>query len=302
MIPPLRLARGCAGLELLPGLGGAVAAFWWDGPKGRFDWLRPTSPEAAAGDDSNLTACYPLVPFFGRIRDGRLDTARGPIHLRLNRPGIPHAVHGHGWQAAWTVEHLNGADASLVLIHERDDWPWRYAARQTFALDESGGLRLELEATNLDDAPMPIGLGLHTFFPRVEGAAVQARLTHRWTSDPQLMPLEREPLGPDLDFSRGLAVDDLDLDHVFEGWDGTAVISLPRRGRLHLRAEPPPGFAVVVARPGRSFFVFEPVTHNTDAFNRAASGEDGTGAALLAPGESRRLTLSLRPEVEPPSP
>ena len=62
----LRTAR--LGLDLAPAAGGAIARFTVDGA----DILRPmAAADIASGKGSN-GSCYPLVPFAGRIRDGRL--------------------------------------------------------------------------------------------------------------------------------------------------------------------------------------------------------------------------------------
>jgi galactose mutarotase-like enzyme len=43
---------------------------------------------------------------------------------------------------------------------------------------------------------------------------------------------------------------------------------------------------------GKSFFAFEPVTHMTDAFNRASEDRD-TGTRVLAPGACFSCTMSI---------
>jgi aldose 1-epimerase len=54
---------------------------------------------------------------------------------------------------------------------------------------------------------------------------------------------------------------------------------------------------VVYTPPGESFFCAEPVSHITDAFNLAATGQADTGMLTLAPGESVRASLTLTPEI-----
>jgi aldose 1-epimerase len=49
----------------------------------------------------------------------------------------------------------------------------------------------------------------------------------------------------------------------------------------------------VYAPPGRGFVAVEPVTHQTDAFNRAAAGAPDTGTRILAPGQSFSCTMRL---------
>jgi len=50
---------------------------------------------------------------------------------------------------------------------------------------------------------------------------------------------------------------------------------------------------VVFIPPGRDFLAVEPVTHMTDAFNRAAAGQPDTGTRLLAPGATFSCTMRI---------
>jgi aldose 1-epimerase len=49
----------------------------------------------------------------------------------------------------------------------------------------------------------------------------------------------------------------------------------------------------VYVPPGRDFLAFEPVSHMTDAFNRAARGESRTGMRVLPPGEAFSCTMRI---------
>ena len=70
------LGDGVARCDVVPGAGGAVAGFWWELGRGRrVDWLRPASAAAMAGAAPDGMACFPLVPWGNRIRDGRFTWA-----------------------------------------------------------------------------------------------------------------------------------------------------------------------------------------------------------------------------------
>jgi aldose 1-epimerase len=45
--------------------------------------------------------------------------------------------------------------------------------------------------------------------------------------------------------------------------------------------------------PARDFLAVEPVTHMTDAFNRVARGEAGTGSRTLAAGAAFSCTMRI---------
>ena len=49
--------------------------------------------------------------------------------------------------------------------------------------------------------------------------------------------------------------------------------------------------------PGLDFLCAEPVSHATDAFNRAAAGRTDTGARALEPGETLAAAVTLTVEA-----
>lgn len=289
----IMLERGRAFASVAPGHGGALARFWWRTAAGRIDWMRAVPDALPADMPANLLGCFPMVPFFGRIRGGRLSFGGRTAMLRHNLPGIAHAVHGHGWQRSWQVEECGGGRAAISYACRGEDWPWPYTARQEFALDEAGGLSIALSVRNDSDEPMPAGLGFHPYFPRRDGAILRADLQSVWESDEQLFPKCERPLAATEDFAAGRDVAGLDYDHVFGGWQGEAVAQWRDGSRLRISAAPATPLAVIVARPGRDFFTFEPVTHLSDSFNRG-----GDGTAVLPPGGELGLTLRLRPELQ----
>ena len=100
---------------------------------------------------------YPMVPFAGRVRRGRL-TFRGVDHgLPLGMP--PHAIHGVVYDRPWRVD---APDAISIDLDAR--WPFRGRASQRFALDEDG-LVTELTLEALE--PMPATIGWHPWLRRV---------------------------------------------------------------------------------------------------------------------------------------
>ena len=79
-----------------------VTRYWLQRAGQVWEWLRPASDAAVTRRDGYEAAAFPLVPFSNRIRTGRFSFAGRDIALPLNRPPERHAIHGHGWQAAWT--------------------------------------------------------------------------------------------------------------------------------------------------------------------------------------------------------
>lgn len=100
--------------------------------------------------------CYPMVPFAGRIRDGRFSFEGHTVQLPRNLP--PNAIHGTVLERTWRVA---GPEAMSVDLGPA--WPFAGRVTQTFALREDGlDVRLRLEAHER----MPVTLGWHPWFRR----------------------------------------------------------------------------------------------------------------------------------------
>jgi aldose 1-epimerase len=289
----LRLADGIAAVEVAPADGGCLAAFRWQAGDRTVDWLRPAP--AAGAFAPNAGACFPLVPYSNRIRDGRFRFAGREHRLEPNFGASPHSIHGHGWQRPWTVAARSDTAVTLTYSHDGGDWPQPYRAEQRIALDD-GALTLALSVTNEGRGPMPAGLGLHPYFPRTPGCRLTAPVGRMWTTDPEIMPMALVAPAPGADPNAGLRPATAALDNVFTGFAGRAVIDWPELGAaLTLEADPAFAFLVVYTPPGADFFCAEPVSHCTDAVNLAAAGHGDTGLKILAPGETFAATLRLVP-------
>jgi aldose 1-epimerase len=293
----LTLRSGPLSVVLAPAVGGAITRAWIDRSGAPLELLRPAPDAALARRDPWAMACFPLIPWSNRIREGCFAFGPRQVSLPPNRPHERHAIHGHGFQAAWTVVTAGPASAVLEYRHAPDTWPWAYRALQQVVMTPAS-LELALTLANEGDAPMPAGLGWHPYFPRTPETTLVARVDGVWLTDAEVLPVACVAPAPDRDPGRGLAVDRAALDNAFVGWDGQAVVTWPeRRARVRLTARGPLGTLMVYTPPGQSFFCAEPVSHVTDAFNLAASGRSDTGMLTLGPGESVSATLTLTPEI-----
>ncbi len=224
--------------------------------------MRPATPEALASGRGNDTACYPLVPFSGRIAHGRLVFDGTQIQLKPNWPGVRHPMHGDGWAKPWTVLASDGHSADLLCAHDgKEGWPFRYRARQTFRLEDDA-LTVRMSVENLENHAVPAGMGLHPFFTREGDAELACRTQYAWLTDAEVLPVERIAVPHRWDFSAARPVDDVVVDSGFEGWDGKATIAWPRAGlRLEMTATEPFRDLIIYIPPGRPFFCVEPVSH-----------------------------------------
>jgi aldose 1-epimerase len=290
----LRLVSGAQRVDLVPAIGGSIAAFFTETEAGRIDWLRPMSDTARRAGDVLGAACFPLIPFSNRIRGGRFVFAGRAV--RMVHP-YANAEHGHGWLAPWQVAEATATRARLVFDRAAStDWPFAYRATQEIALHPDR-LDVEIAIRNTGAIPMPAGLGLHPYFPRTTRTTLTARVAAIWETDADILPTALVPVAAPRDPGIGLAVDRLALDNVFTGWDGGAGIVWPEHGaRLSMRARAPLGFLVVYTPPGEPYFCAEPVSNATDAFNLAAAGRGDTGMRVLAPGETIAASVAFAPE------
>jgi aldose 1-epimerase len=257
--------------------------------------MRPAGPPEIAAADARGMACYPLVPFSNRIRNGRFRFEDRDIRLPLNYRPHPHVIHGHGWQAPWQVAGTTDTTARLQYRHAADAWPWDYLAEQLFTLDDRG-LAIAISITNLSDRPMPAGLGLHPYFPRDATTSVSGTVEGLWESDAEVMPTRLVPADTVWQKGRPLQADAVALDNCFTGWGKTLDINWGGQGRaLRMDARGPLDFLIVFTPPGQDFFCAEPVSHCIDAFNLAAERDD-TGLVSLAPNETLGAEVTFRPE------
>lgn len=291
----LRAHRAC--VAIAPGIGGSIAHFHWGDGARRHDWLRPATGDDLRAGAADLLACFPLVPFSNRIRNGRFAFGGRVVQLPLNQWPQPHAEHGHGWQVAWTVTARKDDSLTLEYEHAGGAWPFPYLARQEISLS-ADELRLTLSIENRGAEAMPAGLGFHPYFPRTTGCRFAARVDAMWQTDAEVMPTALVPADPRLATSGGMAIAEAAFDNAFTRWSRKATILWPETGAtLSIDADPSLEFLVLYTPGGEPWFCAEPVSHCTDAFNLAAQGRGDTGMLVLEPGERRSATVRFRPTL-----
>lgn len=294
MTATLELRTGAARVVLAPGVGGSIAAYEWRDRA----VLRPASADALARGDVRDFASYPLVPFSNRIADATLHWRGASYALQRYLPGHPHAIHGNGWQRAWDVVEHAPSRVTLELRHDAVgaralEWPFPYRARQTFALSDVA-LTLTHAIENTGAGVFPFGVGWHPFFPRTDATRLQFRAASVWLTDATQLPTRRERVPPEWDFTSARPIGGTTLDHCFTGWQPPAIVGWPERGlAVSIEADAACGHLVVYVPRGADYLAIEPVTHMTDAFNRAGAGEADTGTRVLAPGEIFSCTMRL---------
>lgn len=114
------------------------------------------------GSDVFHWGSFPMAPWVGRLRNGRLVFQGQTFELPLNAP--PHALHGLVTSIPW-----HEVGPGVVAVELPEPWPWRGRVKQSMALGlDRLDFRLELDA----DEPMPAALGWHPWFrTHVDGPA-----------------------------------------------------------------------------------------------------------------------------------
>lgn len=293
----VRLRAGASELGVVPAIGGSIAWFRTRVGSRTIDWLRPATEAALASGDAGAMSCFPLVPFSNRIREGKFRFAGRDVQLPLNVPGQKHCEHGHGWQAPWRVIAQKPESLTIEYRHFADAWPFPYTAWQIFRL-EPEWLTVEIAVKNTGQEPMPVGVGLHPYFPRTPRTNLTASVDKIWDTDDEMMPTRLTDPPPERRLGEGVRVDSVEMDNGFTNWSRRAEIEWPEnRTRLTMTADQPLGFLVVYTPPGEDFFCAEPVSNCTDAFNLAGQGRIDTGMSVLAPGKTLRAAVAFTPSV-----
>jgi aldose 1-epimerase len=301
----LILGAGDAQVELAPATGGALAGFTYRG----IDVLRPTPADVMTTHNVRGHACYPLVPYSNRIANARLVFDGREYPLQKNFGDHPHSIHGVGWQRPWQVAAADDDSALLTLAHNPqagesaqaggggEGWPWPFRATQFFAIAAGAGgamLTLKLTVMNSGDAAFPFGLGWHPFFPRTARTEVGFVADAVWETEATQLPTRRVAIPADWCFEPPRRPGASAIDNVFTGWNGEATIRDSGRGiDVRIAADRACAFVVVYVPEGRDFLAIEPVTHMTDAFNRAARDERDTGTRTLRPGATFSVTMRI---------
>lgn len=290
---PPTLSHGALSLTLAPARGGSVASFNYRHQDGREIPVFRGTPENATSALDHST--FPMVPYCNRIRGGAFTFRRREVRIAPNMAGDPSPLHGDGWLAEWEVVRLEGAEAEVRYVHPGGEWPWRYEARQSYALDD-GGLTMMLSCTNLSDEPMPCGLGHHPYFTCTPETRIDVEVECAWTIDEDVLPVDKVPAEGKYDL-RNRLVCGQDLDNGFGGFGGVARIEDPALPfRIEIRSDAARFFQLYSPSEG-GIFVAEPVSHANAALNEAEDQWEKLGLRVLAPGET--LRLPMRVEVIP---
>jgi len=276
----IAIAAGDYRLTAAPGRGGSILAL---------TWREQQVLREAAGADVLDVGCFPLVPWSNRIAGGRFDWNGRAITLSPNFPTVDprNPLHGFGWLSEWTVTEAVADLLRMEHVCPGGEWPWAYRAELVYALGDAG-LTSRLALTNLAAEPMPAGLGFHPYFPRSAETCYLGLHRGEWESGTDGLPIRLDERERAIDWWNGKAVGARAVDTVYTGRECALLLCWPDRG-LALRIDCSDNLSCtsVYVPEGADWFCVEPVSHITDAVNRARDrAGDKDGMVVLQAGET----------------
>ncbi len=277
----IRLSAGDWEAGVAPAHGGSLLFLRRAGA----DVLRPAASLDALAADPRNGACFPCVPYFGRLAGGlAVGARRWPLDPTLPACDPANALHGEGWVSPWRRGAQTPTSLTIGFDHAPAPgrFPFPYRARQSFALGEEG-LTIILSIENAGAAPMPAGLGLHPYFARADDTRLAFSADSYWT--PTNGPLSALPDALGAGF--GARLPSSARDHTYAGFSGAVTIE-SGGARAALRSDAPA--LHLYAPEGRDYYCLEPVTHLPGSFSPGAKEPT---ARSLAPGERLSLTMFI---------
>lgn len=310
---PLPTGGPDPGLVRLTSPGGAEATLYPGVGFNLIDWRVPTAsgpvqvmhaePDVLAGGSGTRSGAPILFPFPNRIAGATYDWDGRTYHLQPAHPGDPNAIHGFCAKAAWTDIEATGETAvtgrfrlSRDAAPVADSWPGDLELAVTFDLSDHA-LRITAVVTNVDDHPVPFGLGYHPYFTPLAAtdladAVIGVDAGSYWELSDSIPDGTVAAVTGHRDLQIPVPVADRVLDDVLTGLppfapdpDGLMERASLRGGdvRLALRCDGAYRDIVVFTPENREAIAIEPYTCPTDAVHLQALGHD-VGWLVLAPG------------------
>lgn len=267
----ITLTSGGTAVRVDADAGGRIAGWEVDGRQ-----LLVTS-----GPDALRWGCYPLVPWAGRVRDGRFAVDGREVALTLTE-GEPHALHGVGYHQPWAVRERTPTMVRLALdlageASRAAGWPFGGAVEQVVTVVPAG-VSVTL-AVRAGAQALPLVVGWHPWFVRAldgaDGPGVEGRVLlaadGMYVRGPDGLPIgEVGPQGPG------------PWDDCFTGLREVPAVRWPGVGEVRVTSDLD---HVVVFDAGPLGICVEPQSGPPDAYNLDAH-------RTLAPGEA--MTASMR--------
>lgn len=291
------LAAGALRLSVSPH-GASLRGLWREMPDGTRQEIVTvySGAQGKVGGQGDV-----LIPFPGRVREGRYPFEGQTYQMLANDKESPGAIHGFLRSATWEIAQQSEQDITFVTPLEPEEhpgYPFALLATVSYALDATG-MTCRFTIENTGGKPAPVAAGFHPYFT-VGSDHIDADTLHV----PMASTLEFEALLPTGNVLpvEGTAFDFRQPRPIGEMKFNTCYLNPLRDadGLLRLRLAAPNGgraltvwmdaaFDFVVLYSGdplpdshrRRSLAIEPMTCGSDAFNHPE-----WGLVRLAPGKA----------------
>ncbi|MFH8936460.1 aldose epimerase family protein [Streptomyces griseosporeus] len=234
----ITLTAGDAEVVVAPGNGGRIAGL----RVGGVELLR----------QGERYGCFPMVPWCGRIRQGRFQDGAVEHSMPLNAP--PHAIHGTARDGAWRVAR-RGEDEAVITYDLVEPWPYPGRVTQHVVLGPDS-LTLTMGVETIGSS-FPAQVGWHPWFHRnLGGEDVRIDFSPAWQEE---RGEDHLPTGKRIDPRPG------PWDDCF-GMPGGVDVTLTWPGQLELKVASREEWVVVYDEQAEAVCV-EPQTGPPDGLN-----------------------------------
>lgn len=235
-----------------------------------------------------------LIPFPGRVAEGRYRFDGHTLQLERNDKEGPNAIHGFVRALPWTVQQIDSAEVAFEVQLDAASYgprgyPFSLAVRVGYRVDTQG-LSCAFSVQNVGRAAAPVGVGFHPYFtvgtPLVDMAEAKIPATGYLEFNERLAPTGKvvDAQGTDWDYRDYRRVGSRRFNHCYVGLerspDGLATASLRHPGTgATIDVVMDGAFSAIVVYTGdaiadapRRALAIEPMTCATDAFNHPEWG------------------------------
>jgi len=258
-----------------------------------------------------------LIPFAGRIADGRYRFEGRTFQLECNDKEGPNAIHGFVRALPWTIQERSTHHCSFEIRLEAAEYkprgyPFSLAIRLSYTLDHRG-LTGSFLVRNAGHEGAPVCVGFHPYFTvgtaMIDEADALIPAAGYLEFNDRLVPTGRmaSVAGTEWDYRQFKRIGPRRFNHCYvqlaRDADGICTASLrhPANGRT-IDVEMDAAFTAIVVYTGdaiaeapRRALAIEPMTGASDAFNHPE-----WGLRALTPDESftGRYTIRYRDDID----
>lgn len=235
-----------------------------------------------------------LIPFPGRVAEGRYSFNGQAFQLDRNDKEGPNAIHGFVRTLPWTTHRADSNCAVFDIgldaqAYGRRGYPFSLSVRVTYALDREG-LSCSFAVQNVGSQVAPVGVGFHPYFTVGTAVIDQAEATIPAAGflefNERLVPTGTivSAAGSEWDYRECRAIGARRFNHCYVQLErdaaGFATASLRHAGsRRRIDVVMDRAFSAIVVYTGdaivdapRRAFAIEPMTCATDSFNHPEWG------------------------------